>query len=593
LVGDDSAALILRLKITGFVTAGLVAVLAGALFDLQVIKHGEYREISENYYIIPAEIKAPRGDIVDRNGDLVAGSRQAFSICGIPRRLLRNSKEIEILSNILGMSADEIKERLKRTSQSYRPTVIARDVDFRTISMVEEMFSVLTDVIVISEPVRRYPLAEVLSHVVGYVGEVTEADIEKHDGYGVGDLIGKVGIERDCETDLRGSDGLRYLKFTPGGSSPVDFKGKDSKAPRKGKTVHLTIDNRLQRFAAELLAGRRGAITALDPSTGEVLALVSTPGFDPNLFATGISGKDWQRILEADGNPLLNRAIQSKYPPGSVFKIVTAAIGLEEGKLSAKTRFQPCYGGYRFGNRLFACWKPQGHGSVDLVGAIAVSCDVYFYQLAERLDLETFNRYATIWHLNDLAGIDLPGEVKGFVPRPSDYDSLYGQGGWTKGVQLNLGIGQGELLLTPIEIATFVCAIANGGYYYTPHCVRQIGDGSRSRMKTGKRVDLPISQSTVDVVREGMLEVVESERGTGRSARIEGVKVAGKTGTAENPHGKDHASFVCFASDGDRRLVLYIIVENAGHGGEIAAPIAGKLLARYFRDEKAAEVAIR
>ncbi len=583
MISDGGSAILFRLRMTIIILIGLLALLVGRIFELQIIQGAEHRKNSEKYYIVPAEIKAPRGDIVDCNGSLIAGSRQAFSICGIPRSLLHRRDEIDVLSRILGVEEDFIRNRLKLSSCSYRPTVIVRDVDFGTVSMVEEMFNLLPDVLVVAEPIRFYPLARLASHVVGYVGEVTQEDIAKGKGYDVGDLIGKTGIEKEYENYLKGQDGLRYLMFNPsGGSGPVEYEREDSRPPRKGRKIELTIDMELQKYASELLEDRCGAVIAISTESGNIILVASSPGFDPNRFATGISSSDWQEIVEDHDNPLLNRAIQSTYPPGSIFKIVTAGIGLEEGVVTEGSRFKPCSGSYRFGNRTFACWKRQGHGSLDLVGAIAVSCDVYFYQLGEHLALELFDRYAERWKINTKTGIDLPGELSGFVPKPSDYDRLYGKGQWTRGVQLNLAIGQGELLLTPIEICCFIAAIANGGYYYKPHCLERIQGLGDWVVKKPERIDLPISSSTIDVLRKAMLQVVERPHGTGSAARIAGIKVAGKTGTAQNPHGKDHASFVCFAPYDDPLIVLYVIVENSGHGGEIAAPIAGKILRRIL-----------
>ncbi len=580
-------------KAAHVVTLAVFAVLMIALFRLQVVRSDHYKQLSENNYIVEASIKAPRGIITDRNGEVIAGCRQSFSICAIPRTLLRNRAEIRTLAAILQVDQEFIRSRLKKTASTYRPTAILRDVDFATLSRVEEMFTELPDVIVVSEPVRSYPDGQHFSHIVGYVGEVTPDEIEAaRAAYAPGDFIGKAGVERTYEAYLRGRDGAKFVKFTPlGGAGPVDLEDLPITAPRPGMTVVLSADDSLQVIASEQLRGTRGCIVVLDVKTGGVLALASSPCFDPNLFATGISGDDWQAIIGAEGKPLLNRVIQSSYPPGSVYKIVTSAVGLEEGKVSRNTRFQTCRGTYRFGNRVFSCWKKEGHGITNLVDAIAVSCDVYFYQLGERLELERFGACAKTWHLDQPTGIDLPGEIDGLIPTPGYYDRAYGKGKWTKGLMLNLAIGQGELLLTPIELACFVSGIARGGDYLTPHCVDRIETAERTEQVTGESVALQMAPATLDVLRTAMLNVVEGQHGTGRIARVPGIKVAGKTGTAQNPHGEDHASFICFAPYEDPEIAVFVLMENAGHGGAVAAPVAREILTAYFGISDTDEVA--
>jgi penicillin-binding protein 2 len=581
-------------RIARVVSVGIFILLGAALFRLQVVKGRHYTELSESNYIVQASIKAPRGVITDSDGTLIAGSRQSFSICGIPRTILGNKVEISRLGRILGVEEDFILSRLKETAHSYRPATILRDVDFATLSRVEEMFADLPDVIVVSEPVRHYPDGVCFSHVVGYVGEVTRSEIEADEArYGPGDFIGKAGIEKIYEKHLRGRDGTKYVKFAPGGGAgPVDVDYMPADAPRQGSTVVLAMDGNLQRLAHELLEGKRGCVIALDPRTGGVLALASNPAFDPNLFATGISGPAWEGIVEAPGKPLLNRAIRSSYPPGSTYKLVTAAAALEAGRVSKNTRFKACTGAYRFGDRSFGCWKPEGHGSTNLEEAIEVSCDVYFYQLGERLELDRYSFYAGRWQLDRKTGIDLPGEIAGLVPSPAYYDRIYGERKWTRGLMLNLAIGQGELLATPMGIACFTCALANGGTYVRPHCVDRIESEGRTELVTGEPVNLGMSESTLEVLRSSMLRVVAGSHGTGRAVALPGLAVAGKTGTAQNPHGDDHASFVCFAPYVNPEIVVYVLVENAGHGSTAAAPIARSIMASHFGIPVAEEVAL-
>jgi penicillin-binding protein 2 len=563
---------------------GVFAALAIAAFNIQVVEHSKYRAMARDNYVVQVTIKAPRGDIVDCNKAPIAGSRQAFSICAIPRSILNNARELRVLSRILGMEEADIRSRLAPVARTYRPTAIARDADFATLSVIEESFADLPDVMVIAEPLRTYPLGRIFSHMIGYVGEATEEEIKAAPlEYAAGDFIGKAGMEKQYEINLRGRDGVRSVMFTPGGGTgPIEVDDPPPRAPRSGMRLVLHADKDLQQLAFDLLAERPGCIVAVDVNSGGILAMVSSPSFDPELFAVGISGDAWREIVGSAGKPLINRALQSAYPPGSIFKIVTASMALEEGVVSPHTRFEPCRGSYRFGNRTFRCWKEEGHGSLELVDAVRVSCDVYFYQLGERLSADMFGLYGDRWGLRAPTGIDLPGEVRGTVPDAAYYDRMYGKSGWTKGVMLNLAIGQGELLLTPLELLCFVSGVANRGTYYPPRCVDHAEVGARVEKFGAPPVRLPISQTTLETLREAMLEVVAGDNGTGRSARVPGLTVAGKTGTAQNPHGADHASFVCFAPFDRPEIAVLVLLENAGHGSSEAAPLARLLLAQHF-----------
>lgn len=581
-------------RVPVIIAAGLIGILLAALFRLQVVEYPRYRRLAENNYVVQASIKAPRGDIIDRNGFVIAGSRQSFSICAVPRSLLADDQEIRILAGILKVDEDFIRSRLEHTALSYRPTAIIRDADFATLSLVEELYVDLPDVMVVSEPVRSYPRGPHFNHLIGYVGEVTQNEIASESGdYDSGDFIGKAGVERYYEEYLRGVDGMRYVEFSPGqGTRPIEVTYLPADNPQPGMRLVLNADDGMQLLAHSLLKNRRGCIIALDVRTGGVLAMASAPTFDPNLFTTGISSSDWNSIIGSAGKPLINRAIQSRYPPGSVYKLVTLGAALERGLVNRHTRFKACTGSYRFGNRDFRCWKRDGHGTVDLIGAVEVSCDVYFYQLAERLGLDNFSASSKEWHLGERTGVDLPGEIAGLIPSAEYFDRVYGKRKWTRGVMLNLAIGQGELLITPLELLCFVSGLANWGTYYEPRCAMRAEHNGRIHDFKGNAVQLSMSRSTIGILREAMREVVQGEHGTGRSARQPGIEVAGKTGSAQNPHGDDHASFICFAPYDDPEIALYVLLENEGHGGAVAAPLAGEMLSYYFGEGILEEVAV-
>ncbi|MFH1219476.1 MAG: penicillin-binding protein 2 [Candidatus Eisenbacteria bacterium] len=572
------------IKMASLLTIGVFIVLAGGLFYLQIIRGAHYTKLSKQNYVVQVSLKAPRGDIVDRKGRVVAGSRQAFSICGIPRLLLHNRDEVGALGRILGIDAETIAARLKASAMSFRPTPVERDVDFATVSRVEENFADLPDVMVVSEPVRYYPYGVEFAHLVGYLGEVTQQEIDAGGrAYSSGDLVGRTGVEKIYESYLDGKNGLKFMKFSvTGGSSPADMTDLPARSPERGMKVVLYADAGLQKLAEVLLIGERGAVVAMNVKTGGILALASAPGYDPSLFSTGISAPDWEALVTSEDKPLVNRAIQSAYPPGSTFKIVTAGAGLESRVIGENTCFSPCFGSFKYGNRVFSCWNKSGHGTRSLVDAITVSCDVYFYQLGERLALDQFSGLCQKWHVNEPTGVDLPGEIKGLFPSRSYYDSRYGKGKWSKGLMLNLAIGQGEVLVTPIEMLTFVCGVANWGRYYPPACVARIESDWGSFVPERKPITLAMSRSTLEILQRSMLAVCESPEGTGKAARLEGIEVAGKTGTAQNPHGGDHAWFVCFAPYDDPEIAICVILENAGHGGSVGAPIARRLMQHYF-----------
>jgi penicillin-binding protein 2 len=571
-------------RVAALVTIGVFIVLAGRLFSLQIVRGSHYVDLARRNYVVQVALKAPRGDIVDRNGEVIAGSRQSFSICGIPRLLTRDKDEIVALGRILGLDPSEIVLRLSATSASFRPTAVARDVDFATVSRIEEDFADLPDVMVVAEPVRFYPDGPAFAHLVGYIGEVTQDEITASAGsYAVGDLVGRAGLEKTYDSYLGGKDGVKFMKFSvTGGTSPEDVADLPQRSPVRGWKATLYADAGLQRLAETLLAGERGSVIALDVRTGGVLVLASAPAYDPSLFVSGISASDWKALVGSDDKPLLNRAIQSSYPPGSTYKIVTAAAALEGGVVSESSHMGACAGTYRYGNRVFACWNRAGHGSLDLIDAIKVSCDIYFYQLGERVGIDQFYSCSQKWRLNELTGVDLPGEIRGLVPSRAYYDARDGKGKWSKGLMLNLAIGQGEMLVTPMEMVTFVSGIAGWGRYCPPVCLASLESDQGTMVPETKEVTLPVSHSTLDVVRRAMLAVCESPGGTGSGARIEGIDVAGKTGTAQNPHGDDHAWFVCFAPYDDPEIAVCVMLENAGHGGAVGAPIARRLMEHYF-----------
>ncbi len=355
--------------------------------------------------------------------------------------------------------------------------------------------------------------------------------------------------------------------------------------PVKGADIKLTIDLGLQVEAESALAAfESGALVAIDPQSGEILALVSKPGFDANLLAGTLSPEEWSEILQNPLHPLLSRTVQAAYAPGSTLKLLTAGVALESKIAHRNTLFSSCSGSYRFGRRAFGCWKPEGHGRVNLVNAIIQSCDVYFYQLGLKVGLERWSRYAKSCGFGEEMGVDLPDEVKGFVPSLEYYHKKYGKGEWVKNLVINLSIGQGEILVTPLQLASFYCGLCTDGTVYQPHMVKEITspDGRVSTTQSKVLRRLPFSSPTLRVLKEAMVGVVNNQDGTGTLAQIPGVTLAGKTGTAQNPNGEDHAWFVGYAPAENPRIVVAVLVENIGHGGTFAAPVAKRIIDKYL-----------
>lgn len=435
----------------------------------------------------------------------------------------------------------------------------------------------LPGVRVVSRPRREYVYKELLAHVTGYVGEVGQADLDPAgdvSGYRQGDMIGKQGIEAAMESVLRGQNGIKLEEVNASGRV-VGRRPVWLQDVVPGDDVKLSLARDLQQRLAEAIGERTACGVALDVRTGEVLAAYSNPSFDPNLLAVSITEDQWRRLVEDPDKPFFNRIVQATYPPASLYKPVTSLAGLAAKEIGRTSVLEPCLGGWTFGNRFFRCWKHSGHGSVDHLDAIVYSCDTFYYQLGLRLEIDQLAAAARAFGLGDRVTRVFADEARGNVPDTAWYDDRFGAGNWTRGVLLNNAIGQGELLVTPVQMAVFCGRLATGGAMPDPVFVI-----SPPSPALPARPALPFTAADLRWVRQAMLEVVE--RGTGRAADLVGVEVAGKTGTAQNPHGQDHAWFMCFAPFAQPEVALAVIVENGGNGSSAAAPIAGVWLSSYF-----------
>jgi len=572
-----------RARAAWMVTILAFSIMWVRLFGLQIIQNAYYDDIAKDNRIQMAVDVARRGLIRDRHGRIVAQNDPSYSVYLLRSKAKPLDRVVPQLAGILERDVDAIRTRLRNaTVPSYEPVRVARHVEVEAVCRIEERNELVPGTLLRYETSRHYPSPAGGGHLLGYV---TEASGDESDRVSPGSFVGLRGMEQEYDDDLRGQDGAIYLDVTAGGQVVGRSRDFHGRVPTPGVDLELTVDWTLQEFAADALAKRgTGSVVCLQPKTGEVLALVNVPSFDPNIFSGILTQKKWEEVSSDTTHPFLDRALRGLYPPGSTTKLITAAAGLERGLITPSTTFSPCPGGMQFGNRYFRCWKPSGHGTLSLIGALEQSCDVYFYQLSQLLGVDHWADAARECGFGEPTGIDLPDEEGGLVPDSRYYDKRYGKRGWTWTLVLNLGIGQGEFLTTPMQIAQFFATIANDGRIIQPRVVRSY------RMLNGNSVptpvvthgSLPYSRTTITLLQQALRAVVAGEHGSGRVVSFPDLTVAGKTGTAQNPHGDNHSWFACYAPIDDPQIVVIALVENAGHGSEVAAPLCGEVLRFYF-----------
>lgn len=560
----------------------VLCALAIQFFRVQILKHTTYALRSEENRIRALPIPAARGTIYDRAGRVVADNVPGYSIAVLPLSIDSLRVALEELASILGQSEEKVESLIATyRKRPNSPVTVESDASFAEVSAIEERRAYLPGGIVIeAAPKRRYPAGPVLAHVVGYIGEIGDVELRlpEFQGYGPGRIVGLTGVERIYDRLLAGTPGVRYVEVNALGRLVGQFRGRETVPAVPGRDLHLNVDLALQELAAELFPDTMaGAIVALEPKTGAVLAIYSAPSFDPNTFVGGVEPAAWRALNEDPGRPLFNRAVSAGYAPGSIFKLAMAAIALSGGYAEIGTRMRiPCRGALQYYGRVFKDWRPSGHGSLDLNGAIRESCDVYFYQLGLRIGLEEVLARARELGFGRATGIDLPSEISGsFPPSTAWYDERYGRDGWTNSVVLNLAIGQGENVQSPLKMAQYFAALASDGTLPTPRVAR---DGPVAEPAGG----LPLSEEQVAALRSALVEVVNAPGGTARGARLSRWTLAGKTGTAQNPHGEDHAWFIGFAPAEDAAIVVAAVVEAGGHGSSAAAPIVSRMIDYYL-----------
>jgi len=565
----------------------LFGVLGVRLYLLQIADWERYRIQSEKNTMQPVPLSASRGLILDRNGRVLVDNRPSYTISVIPPRLLRNTaadvrrRVVARLSETVGLSETRITRKLSsRKRHFYEPVKLRRDVGFAAVSAIEEDRYDLPGVEIQVEARRGYPAFEercpVASHILGYVGLIDADEYPKMAprGYSLDDQVGKRGVERLCEGQLRGQDGVKYIEVNARGREVGSFPER-TEPPLPGRDINLTLDWDLQCIAESAFADTlKGSLVVMAPHSGEILAMVSRPCFHPSSIR---NPREWQALQSDPLKPLLNRSLQGEYPPGSILKMVAAIAALEMGILDTdEVRYSACEGELALGDRVFGCHREEGHGELTLRQALVHSCDIFFYHLGREVGIANWSRYTRVLGFSQPTGIDIAGagdgEANGLVTERAYYEARWGK--WVEGFMLNLSIGQGETLVTPVQVARYTSALAVGALP-TPYVLAESAGRAES-------VPVQVSAETLEKVRGMMRDVVGSAGGTGRRARVAGVQVGGKTGTAQNSHGEDHAWFVSIAPIDDPEVVVVAIAENAGQGSEIAAPICQKVLSAYF-----------
>jgi penicillin-binding protein 2 len=568
------------------------------LWSLHVIQGSELRHLSENNRIRLLENPADRGMLLDRKGRILAHNRPSFEVYLVPEDVQANPEVLVKIAGMLNMTQDEIWEKIKAQKRRapFRPVKIKSDIDWNELAALESNRVHLPGLLVDVRPRRAYDYGDLASHLIGYLGEVDENELRqsRESPYRMGALIGKYGVEYRWENDLRGVDGGQQIE--------VDALGREVRPlgvvePFPGNNLSLTIDLDLQKTAEEAYKDKNGALIAMDPKTGHILAMVSKPSFEP--FARNVSPEEWKTLVENPYHPLTNKGIQGQYPAGSIFKIVTAIAGLESGMISPNTQLH-CTGAFSYGNRDFRCWKEGGHGTLSLHRAIVESCDIYFYQVGLKVGVDLIAHYANEFGLGKLTGISLPHEKPGTVPSSSWKKKRFGAP-WYSGETLSFSVGQGYLLATPLQLLMLISGVANGGKLSLPQVVEKVEDVYGNTLQEYPPVELgraDVSQKTLQIIQDALKGAVNEPHGTGSACLLKDVKVAGKTGTAQvvaMPEDfkrgemnriplkfRDHAWFVAYAPFEDPKISVVVLVEHGGFGASAAAPIAKKVIEQYL-----------
>ncbi len=573
-----------------YVVVAVFSLLLARLFYLQVLNFQELGSISSTNSIRRIWIQAPRGRMIDKNGLIVVDNQPLYSVRVLPSEF-RKSKT-GFFARLMNMPVGELTEKIRKGERFNRfsAVTVTKNLNPVQIARLSENLWQLPGVVIEADNKRKYTGFLYGSHLFGYQRLIPKEELEKLSevGYTQEDKIGFSGLEKIYEERLKGQKGARFEMVDPLGRFVGKYDDGNSDIPAiRGDDLYLNIDAGLQQLAEELIrkTGKSGAVVAIDPSNGGILALVSAPDYDLDIFNGSTDPDGWRNIINNPQKPLFNRTLQAVYPPGSIYKMVLAMAALEEGKVDPDAKFLD-RGSFTYGNRRFQNHAGHALGTIDMKKAIIQSSNVYFFNLMFKTGFENWTKYGRMFGFGEETGIDMPGERSGILPSVDYFNRRYGRDKWTKGYLVSLAIGQGELGATPVQLAAYTAAIANKGTWYQPHLVKGYRDTATGRYVALPYIkrSLPLSEKNLAYIREAMRGVVL--QGTGTMANIADIAVAGKTGTAQNPHGLDHAWFIAFAPLDNPKIAITVLVENSGFGGSISAPIARELIRYYVKGDK-------
>lgn len=592
-----------RLIVASVCILFVFALLFLRLIYLQIIKGEEYRLLSEKNAVRLKSIKSSRGLIFDRNKTLLVDNRPSFNLKIMLEDAGEVKETVKKMAELIQLPFPELMDTIARAGKGafYKPVTLKTDISREQLALVEAHKFDLPGILIDIEPTRCYIYKKTAAHLLGYLGQVNSQELKtgKYPHVRTGDAIGRYGIEKSFETYLQGKRGGRQIEVDANGRTIKILKTVE---PVPGLDLNLTLDLKLQQTAEKLFENKDGAVVAIDPNNGDILVMASNPSFDQNDFIGGISCKKWEILISDPGKPMSNKAIQAEYPPASTYKIITALAALEEHHIDAHSTAY-CPGFYKYGNRVYRCWNKHGHGEMNVINALAQSCDVFFYQAGEKVGVDTLAQYAMGCGLGKKTGVVLENERKGLIPTSTWKKRRYNEA-WQGGETLSIAIGQSYNLVTPLQMAVFMAAVGNGGTLYRPRIVKTIED---SHGRVIQEIDpeitggLPASKETLDIIRSGLLKVVQGDRGTARGIRLKQVDIVGKTGTAqvfsmkkgekiktEKLHYRlrDHAWFICYAPAENPVIAVSVIIEHGEHGSSAAAPIAGALIEQYLEQRQ-------
>lgn len=579
-----------RNNITGlyrFIVISFFVIVIVQLFNLQVRNGAVFEEISRKNYVRIRRINASRGMILDEKLRPIVNNVPAVNLYFRPYLIKDRRALISFLSENLSVEPDFVENLIHSNRfRAYNEILISENLPLNVLAKISEKMNFYPELLLKAESLRNY---NILNHFTGYVGKIDEQEFNRFRNfdYTRNSKIGKLGLEKYYEGLLAGKSGYEIVQVDAHGRSLNLFKDNLVRKPVNGFNLVLTINLDLQDYIQSIFPqDKAGAVIVMDPKTGGILSYNSFPEYDQNWFASGISRAQWSYLQEHPQKPLLDRVVLGTYPPASTFKIISAAFGLEKNYITEHTKLAFCGGGMQIGNRFYKCWQPLGHGRTNVYEAMAVSCDVYFYDLSARMDLDEFSAFTYSNFILDKTGIDLPFERAGFFPTSQWYTSRLGRYFSSVGLKANLVIGQGEILTTPLALCTYFAAIANDGVWKTPHLLKSAFNENSvlyEELNTQVTKQLPFSKKTLEIIQKSLYDTVYRSDGTGRFSRVPGAEVYGKTGSAENPHGDlTHAFFAGYAKwDGEPEIAFLVFLENAGHGGSVAGPIARQIISFY------------